>query len=159
MKKKKEVEQRLHSQHGHLVEKKKRGQMPDERMRKLSCCRLAIQASRGALSSCNGMALTRMFKLSQRFICFWLSCVDPSENLSVLELQKERGNRSFRYAGLERMCWHLQNHAQMHTHTVLFYCFSVLYYFGNSVIDKNVSNYNNDLGQQIKNLYLLTDEW
>lgn len=32
--------------------------MPDERKRKLSCCMLAIQARGGALSSCNGMALT-----------------------------------------------------------------------------------------------------
>lgn len=32
--------------------------MPDKGMRKLLCFRLAIQASRGALSSCNGLVLT-----------------------------------------------------------------------------------------------------
>lgn len=109
-------------------------------------------------------ALTRMFKRSQRFSCFWLSRVDLSEDLSVLQLQKERDSHSFRYTGLERkVLTSTQSHTDAHarTSTVPFYCFSFLYHFRNSSSDKNVNKHNhkNNGWGQVYKWRIYTDWW
>lgn len=102
--------------------------------------------------------LTRMLKRAQRFISFWLSCVDLSEDLTVPESRKERGSHSFKYAGLERI---VLTSKRSHTRCCCT-VFPFLCYFGNSCTDKNVNTYNqnhNNSGWGGAKKWLTCTEW